>query len=259
MDTTLLLAFIQSATEFLPISSSGHLILAEKFGFSDQTLAMDVALHVGTLLAVLSYFWKDIYSLAVGFWRQGFEQRFGMYLIVATIPACIAGYFLNDLVETTLRNPIIIAYTSIFYGVLLWAVDRYAPRQKTLHQMKLRDAFLIGLAQALALIPGTSRSGITMTCARALGITRVESARFSMLLSIPTIFLGAAYVFWVGYHDHTLTIPEAREQIYIGILFSAVFGLLAVWFLMKWLKTASFAVFALYRILLGCFLLVYFL
>lgn len=252
--STFLLSIIQSATEFLPVSSSGHLILAEKFGFSNQTLLTDISLHLGTLFAVCAFFFKDIYRLLVGFWHKGTEQKLGCELIVATVPAVIVGFFLADIVETTLRSPIIIAYTSIFYGILLWVIDKKAPREKTITQMTYKNALFIGIAQSLALIPGTSRSGITMTCARFLGYSRTESARFSMLMSIPIIFFGAIYMLFKSFQENTLS-TELLSQIGLGIITSAVFGLIAVWFLMRWLKTASFALFACYRVILGIVLL----
>ncbi len=252
-ETTLILSIMQSATEFLPVSSSGHLILLESFGITNQDLLMDISLHLGTLFAVCAFFYKDILKMLTGFWHKGTEQKIAFSLIVATIPAAIAGYFLNDIIETTLRSPLIIASTSIFYGVLLWIVDKYAPKTKTVEQITYKHAFFIGLAQALALVPGTSRSGITMTCARFLGFTRVESARYSMLMSIPVIALGGIYMLYKGMKEGTLS-PEMMNQIGIGIGASAVFGLLAVWFLMKWLKKASFGIFAIYRVALGLFL-----
>ena len=157
---TLLLSFVQSATEFLPVSSSGHLVLMEKFGFSNQTLLMDISLHVGTVFAVIAFFYKDIFSLLKGFYKKGtLEQKLAIQLIIATIPACIAGFFLSDIIETVLRSPLVIAYTSIFYGILLFVADKFSPVKKDIAEMSYKDAFLIGCAQALALIPGTSRSG----------------------------------------------------------------------------------------------------
>lgn len=258
MFETILLSFIQSATEFLPVSSSGHLILAEKFGLSDQTLATDVALHVGTLVAVLAYFWKDVWGLVRGIWNPGFERSLFVQLIVATIPAVVIGFFLLDFVETAFRSPLIIAFTSIFFGILLWWVDKVSRRNRVLHEMTLQDALMIGLAQCLALVPGTSRSGITITCARWLGLKRVEAARFSMLLSIPTISLGALYVLFQTGQTGTLG-ALMSHRLLLGMGLSAVFGLIAVWFLMNWIRTASFAIFAVYRVLLGLILFAYFL
>lgn len=248
---TLLLSFVQSATEFLPVSSSGHLVLMEKFGFSNQTLLMDISLHVGTVFAVIAFFYKDIFSLLKGFYKKGtLEQKLAIQLIIATIPACIAGFFLSDIIETVLRSPLVIAYTSIFYGILLFVADKFSPVKKDIAEMSYKGAFLIGCAQALALIPGTSRSGITMTTARFLGLGRVQSAKFSMLMSIPVIALGAIYMIYKAFLEGIVT-QNIIQEISFGVVSAAVFGLLAVWFLMRWLKTASFAVFAIYRVLLG--------
>lgn len=257
MNETILLSFIQSATEFLPVSSSGHLILAEKFGLSDQSLSMDVALHVGTLIAVLAYFWKDVWGLISKIWKPGFERNLCIQLIVATLPALVVGYFLHDIVETVFRSPMLIAGTSIFYGILLWWVDKVSKRDRVLSSLTLKGAFMIGCAQTLALVPGTSRSGITITCARYLGLKRTEAARFSMLLSIPVILLGALYELYRNYSSGTLSHLLSNE-LYMGVFMSAVFGMIAVWFLMRWVKTASFAIFAIYRVILGIVLILYF-
>ncbi len=255
---TLLLSFVQSATEFLPVSSSGHLVLMEKFGFSNQSLLMDISLHLGTLIAVLAFFHKDILALITKFYKKGPEQKLVIDLIIATIPACLIGFFFNDIIETVLRSPIVIAITSIFYGILLWIADKFSPKAKTINNIGAKEALIIGCAQALALIPGTSRSGITMTSARFLGINRVDSAKFSMLLSVPVIALGGLYMLFKGATEGILT-PDLLSEISIGIVSAGLFGLGAVWFLMRWLRTASFAVFAIYRILLGLFLLFTFL
>lgn len=254
----ILLSFIQSATEFLPVSSSGHLILAESFGLSNQSLATDVALHVGTLVAVLAYFWRDVFGMICGIWRAGATRKLFLHLCVATFPAVIVGYFILHIVETALRSPIIIACTSIFFGILLWWVDKVSRKNRTLREMTYADALTIGVAQCLAMVPGTSRSGITMTCARWLGLKRIEAARFSMLLSIPTIGLGAAYVlFQTGKSGNLHTL--VNSELFWGMGLSALFGLGAVWFLMTWVRTASFAIFAAYRVLLGLILLACFL
>jgi len=254
----LILSFIQSMTEFLPVSSSGHLILADCFGLSNQTLTTDIALHAGTLIGVMAYFYKDIVQLLTGIWHKGPTRTLFIHLCVATIPVVIVGFFAKSIIETTLRSPFVVAFSAIFFGILLWAVDKYAQKNKTLGGLTITGAFLIGVAQVLALIPGTSRSGITITCARALHINRTEAARFSMLLSIPTIGLGALYILGQNILNHT-TAQLLNLNLCLGIALSAVFGLFAVWFLMKWVKTASFAIFAIYRIGLGLFLIYYFL
>ncbi len=250
----LVLSFVQSATEFLPVSSSGHLILMGLLTKTQQSLSVDVALHIGTLVAVIAYFYKDIWGLITGFWHKGTEQQLGLHLIIATIPALIAGFFGLHLIETVFRSPWVIAFTSIFYGILLWLADKYAPARRTVGQMRYRDAVYIGLAQMLALIPGTSRSGVTMTCARILGITRTESARFSMLLSVPTIALGGVYMVYQQYTSGTVS-QLINPEIGWSMLSAAIFGLGAIWFLMRWLQHASFLLFAVYRVILGIVLI----
>ncbi|MDR2901970.1 MAG: undecaprenyl-diphosphate phosphatase [Lactobacillales bacterium] len=255
MISVFLLALVQSITEFLPVSSSGHLILMEKFGVSHQTLVMDVGLHLGTVVAVIIYFWKDIVSLTEALFKKNESRPLLFKLILATVPIVIVGAVLKDSIETNFRSASLIAVTSILYGMLLWGVDARAPRQKTISKITMMDALLIGVAQVLALVPGTSRSGITMTCARALGIERADAARFSMLLSIPAILLSAVYVFFCAWRDGQLT-GIVQTQLYAGIMLSAIFGFVAIWFLMKWVKKASFAVFGIYRVLLGIVLIV---
>lgn len=248
---TFLLSFIQSATEFLPVSSSGHLVLMEKFGFSNQTLLMDISLHVGTLVAVLAFFYKDIFDLLKGFYKCGTQQqKLAFQLVLATIPACVVGFFFVDIIETVLRSPLVIAFTSVFYGILLYLADKFSPVKKEMKDLSYKDAFIIGCAQALALVPGTSRSGITMTTARFLGVGRVQSAKFSMLMSVPVISLGALYMMFNAVKEGFIN-STMLQEIGVGVASAAFFGLLAVWFLMRWLRTASFAVFAIYRIALG--------
>ena len=236
MISLLFLALIQSLTEFLPISSSGHLLLASLSGFSEQGIGADVALHVGTLLAVILYFWHDILDMM-------------LQLIVATLPVVVIGLIIHFCHVPLLRNAIVVGVCSIFFGWLLWRVDSTSSCHRKIDQMEYKDAFLIGLAQVLALIPGTSRSGITMTCARWRGFKREESARFAMLLSIPTIALAGIYMGWQAYQGR-IELP-ATIDLSMAVMAAALFGLGAIAFLMKWLQKASFFVFALYRIVLG--------
>lgn len=254
---TAFLAFVQSATEFLPVSSSGHLVLSEKFGLSSQSLSMDVALHVGTLLAVLIYFAKDIKQIITDLLLKETNQPLGRNLIIATIPILAVGALWADII-VRFRSPFIIAGTSIFYGLLLWIVDATVRPKTDLHAMTWKEALCVGCAQVLALVPGTSRSGITMTCCRALGLNRTDSARFSMLLSIPTILAAAGYILWQAARNHTLS-QFTHPSMLTGIALSAVLGLLVIYFLLEWLKRASFAVFTVYRVALGLIVLYYFL
>ncbi len=244
MISLLFLALIQSLTEFLPISSSGHLLLASLSGFSEQGIGVDVALHVGTLLAVILYFWHDILDML------SFKNlRLMLQLIVATLPVIVIGLIIHFCHVPLLRDAIVVGVCSIFFGWLLWRVDSTSSCHRKIDQMEYKDAFLIGLAQVLALIPGTSRSGITMTCARWRGFKREESARFAMLLSIPTIALAGIYMGWQAYQGK-IELP-AITDLSIAVMAAALFGLGAIAFLMKWLQKASFFIFALYRIVLG--------
>ncbi|MDD3668989.1 MAG: undecaprenyl-diphosphate phosphatase [Alphaproteobacteria bacterium] len=251
-----ILSLIQGLTEFLPVSSSGHLILAEEAGITAQGLVSDIALHVGTLFAVCLYFGRDLWDIKKRLFKTRRLGDLEINLIVATIPAVAVGFFVRDIVETALRSPIVIAAAAIVFGILLWLADKTSRSSKHMTQMRVWDAFCIGCAQCLAFIPGVSRSGITMTCARWLGVKRSDSARFSMLLSVPTIFLGAAWVFYQAVRDAA---PIVWPELAAGIVFSAVFGWLAIGFLMRWVQHASFGVFAIYRIALGLVLLYYFL
>ena len=257
MFQTIVLSLIQSLTEFLPISSSGHLLLADAFNFSNQSLDFDAALHLGTLIAVVLYFYKDLLALLWGIWQKGAERILFFQLLIATLPVLCVGYFAKYIIETALRSPLVVAITSICFGILLWIVDKYSLKTKKIKQLSYWGALFIGLAQILALVPGTSRSGITITAARFLGMNRTDSTRFSMLLSIPTIFIAGTYALWEA--SKTKAALALTTQMMWGIGLTAIFGLMAVWFLMHWVKRASFAVFAIYRIILGVFLLYFFL
>lgn len=254
---TIVLALIQSATEFLPVSSSGHLILAPRLmRWADQGMLTDVALHVGTLLAVMIYFRRDVAAMFFGardVFRRSFstpDARLVLNLCIATVPALLAGFFLHDFIEQNLRSEKIIATTAVLFGILLYWADKKGAKDGSVAKMTPKEALVIGLAQTLALIPGVSRSGITMTAARFAGIGREESARFSMLLAIPTI--GAAGA-WMALKIFTSPVGQGADMLQLGtgVAVSFAGGALAISFLMNWLKKSSFAVFAVYRILLG--------
>lgn len=275
----LLIAIVQGITEFLPISSSGHLILIPNFtSFPDQGPLIDVAVHVGSLLAIMVYFFKDVVSLArggfasVGIGQAPAERRLFWWIVLGTIPAVAFGLSIklglfNGLVSSvfgititdgdlmaSIRFTDLIAFNLIFYGILLGLADHFGREVKRFEDMTWRDGLIVGIAQALAIIPGTSRSGVTMTAARALGYSRFESARFSFLLSIPAV-AGAG----------VLIVPEifeaggdlAVEALIAGVLtFIAAFATMA--FLMNFLKKASMLVFVLYRVAMGVALLSFF-
>ncbi len=248
MGSLLFLALVQSLTEFLPISSSGHLLLSNFFGLSRQGVGVDVMLHLGTLLAVMIYFRRDVWQMVC------FKNmHLLMNLVVGTLPIVAAGSLLLLFDLPLLRGAFWVGVCSLFFGWLLWWVDEKYPCLRKLEQMTFSQAFLIGVAQVLALIPGTSRSGITITCARGLGFNRKESARFSMLLSIPAIFLAGCYaVFKAG--QGAFILPPLSE-LSVALLAAAMFGLLVIACLMKWLQKASFLIFAVYRILVGVLVL----
>lgn len=260
MDTVqvVFLAIIQGLTEFLPISSSAHLILPSALlGWEDQGLAFDVAVHVGSLLAVSMYFRKDIRLLIVC-WCQSLaggqqtpESRLGWQIILATIPAGLAGLFLGDLIEFHLRSIAVIASTTIVFGILLGLSDKFSHRVKNLHQFTWRSALIVGCAQALALIPGTSRSGITITAALALGFDRAAAARFSFLLAIPIIVLSGSYK---GIQLVQLeTVPWI--EIFLGTLLSAVTAYLCIHLFLTWINRIGMLPFVVYRLILGAVLI----
>ena len=196
-----ILAIIQGLTEFLPISSSAHLILPSAvLGWKDQGLAFEVAVHVGTLLAVVLYFRKEVGSMAVAWFgtlkgeRNNFDGKLAWWIIFATIPAGLFGLLGKDFIEEHLRTALVIAATTLIFGFLLGFADIKAKQNKSIENLGFKGAMLIGLAQAIALIPGTSRSGITMTIGLMLGLSRENAARFSFLLSIPAIAMAGSYL-----------------------------------------------------------------
>jgi len=253
----LVLGVLQGLAEFLPISSSAHLALAPwVFGWQDPGLAFDVALHVGTLVALLWYFraeWLRLLSSALIVLRtrslHGPEERRLAYLVVGTIPGGIAGLLLERKADEAFRAPALIASALIVMGILLWAVDAAAPARRTLNNLGWRDALLIGVAQALALVPGVSRSGATITAGRALQLDRESAAVFSFLLSMPIIAGAAVHEFPRLLHAG-LTAP-----LIIGMVSAAVSGWFAIAIVLQYVKRHNYAAFAVYRVLLGLFVL----
>ena len=251
------LGLLQGATEFLPISSSGHLVLAEYFlGLEEVGLSFDVALHLGTLLAILTYFRKDFMLMIRALLPVTdpddeilFHRKLALYIVLGTIPGGLAGFLLNDLVETIFRDPVLVA--SSLGGVallLLWA-ERVGKKRRDIRAISLVDAIVIGTAQALAVVPGVSRSGITMTAALFGGFNRQAAARFSFMLSAPIIFGAGVY-----------KVPEIISQggengqftFYLaGFLASALSGYLFIAWLLKFIRTRTFDIFAYYRLVLA--------
>jgi undecaprenyl-diphosphatase len=257
----LVLGILQGLAEFLPISSSAHLALAPwAFGWPEPGLSVDVALHVGTLVAVLVYFrdeWAKLIVAAVEIVRtqriQSFEQKRVMFLLLATIPGGLAGVFLNDYAESSFRSPALIAVALAAMGVLLWLVDRMRPTTRSLNSIHWTDALLIGIAQAAALLPGVSRSGATITAGRALALDRASAATFSFLMSMPII--AAAALFKV---PHLLHSGGGSLPLLVGVTASAVSGWLAIAIVMRYVRSNSYGVFAVYRVLLAAAVLALF-
>lgn len=263
-----LLALVQGITEFLPISSSAHLILMRVFGAeagldtlgptAGAELAFDVALHVGTLAAVVVYVWHDLWSIVGGAVRGFGGQRgegwyLGWQLVLATIPIIIIGLLSKDLITDTLRSVEVVAWATLVFGIVLWIADRAMDRLPLAH-LGYGRAMLIGIAQVLSLIPGVSRSGICMTMGRAVGLNRVDAARFALLLSIPTI-AGAGTLAALDLYESGNAQLEIDALIGAGLAFVSAW--LAILLMMRWLARASFLPFVVYRIALGLVLLAF--
>jgi len=259
--SSLILGIIQGITEFVPISSSGHLVLLHKVLPLDlvSNLAFDVALHFGTLLAVIFFFWVDIGKIINAWLRGGFRRnmdsqaKLGWYIIVATFPAALTGYFFEDFIETKLRSVLVVAVMLAVIAILFLLVEKKSWQTEELDKLNWQKSLWVGLAQAVALIPGTSRSGITIIAGISGNLKREAAVRFSFLLSIP-IVLGAnikkipavAGIFVQG--DFILLL--------IGFFMSFVFGWLAIKYFLKFVRSNSLAIFAYYRIALACLILI---
>ncbi|MCG8562159.1 MAG: undecaprenyl-diphosphate phosphatase [Hyphomicrobiales bacterium] len=259
IEQIIVLAIVQGITEFLPISSSGHLILVPALtGWPDQGLATDVMVHVGSLFAILVYFWRDVLRLMSGVLdlakrRWTTDAKLAVYIAAATIPAVIFGLVLKATgFLDSIRGIEIVAWNALIFGLLLLIADRIGPQVNVMENMTFRTAMLIGLAQALALIPGTSRSGITMTAARYLGYTRPEAARFSFLLGIPAI-AGAGLLTVL---DLESSGAGVSSDALLAAAFTFVSALIAIAFLMAVVKRLSFLPFVIYRFLIAGFLFV---
>lgn len=258
------LALVQAATEFLPVSSSGHLILAPRLlGWADQGLEFDIATNTGTLLAVVAYFRRDLAELL----RQGralaarptgerSEAPLLLALVVGTLPAAAVGLLIKDWVAGAARGWAIVAINAVVYGLLLIAADLLGRKQRSLGELGARHALIVGLAQALALVPGTSRSGVTMTAALGLGYTREAAARFAFLLAVPIgLLVGAKQLL-----DLALGVPlgVSGTSLVIGIAVSAVAGYGVIALLLGWVRRHSLVVFGVYRLALAAALWLYF-
>jgi undecaprenyl-diphosphatase len=264
----ILLGLVQGLGEFLPISSSAHLILVPwLFNFPDPGLSFDVALHFGTLIAIVLYFWKDwldimVITLSSSPFGRGFSPKFFLkfgqtgegqtlrytkytfwLVVLATIPGALFGYLLENKAEAAFRNPLLIAFSLVILGALLYLADKHTQEKKNLQNLTLRDSVLIGCSQALAIIPGVSRAGSTITTGLALGLSRESAARFSFLMSAPIIF-GASLVKF----KYLLSAGSAEI---VAIIVAAISGYFAIAWMLKFIEKVSYRVFFWYRLALA--------
>lgn len=245
----LVYGIVQGVGEFLPISSSAHLILVPwLFGWNDPGIAFDVALHLGTLLAVIIFFWRDWIILTVNGIKKpkSTEGKLFWFLVLATIPGAIIGKLLEEQAETAFREPWLIGAMLMIMGLILYVCDRLGSKKDTLDKIGLGRSFAIGFSQAIAIIPGVSRSGITMAAGLAMGLNRESVARFSFLLSTPIILGAGLFKFKDMLNAQIDAIPFA-----IGIITSAIAGILSIKFLLEYLKSKGFGIFVWYRLILG--------
>jgi len=258
------LGVVQGLTEFLPVSSSGHLIfLPHIFGWTDQGITFDVVLHLGTLVAVTIYFRRKLYSILKEFfklvnWKQKFKGsengKLGWFLLLSIIPAGIFGLLFGDSIETHLRSTHIVAFSLIFWGILLFVADWFSEKNKQHSELNVKRVIWIACAQALALIPGTSRSGVTMTAGLFGKLSKKDAAEFSFLMSVPIIFLaGSVKVLELLKNVHMFEMDMGA--LFLGFLASAVSGFFAIGFLLKMIQKWSFKPFALYRVGIGILIL----
>ncbi|MCG8379734.1 MAG: undecaprenyl-diphosphate phosphatase [Proteobacteria bacterium] len=256
----IILALIQGITEFLPVSSSAHLILVPVLTeWQDQGLAIDVAAHLGSLFAVIFYFRKDIARILVAGIESISKQKIDnidsklfWYLVLASIPVLVTGFIFRGFISTYLREPLVIAGTSIGFGLLLWYADVYGKRIRRLESLSIGDVIIIGIAQVFALIPGTSRSGITITAGLLLGLDRVNAARFSFLMSVPIIFIAGAY-------EAVKLIQAGAGMDIFNFIFttflSAISAFAAIHYFLRFIDRIGMLPFVIYRVILGVVLI----
>lgn len=252
---SVILGAVQGITEFFPISSTAHLVLFPWFfSWHDEGLPFNVALHVGSLIAIIVYFWRDWLLIINEFLKAVAERSFeghpsgriGLYLIIATIPGAVFGVLFEDLAAGLLRDPLSIAITLSFFGLLLYIADRFSGKRKSVEEMNLTDCLIIGFSQALAIVPGVSRSGITITGAMFRNFKRDEAARFSFLMAAPLI--AGAGIFEARHLEYSAVVSKPFIG---GFIASAVFAFLAIKYLLRFVRKQSYTVFVVYRLLLA--------
>jgi undecaprenyl-diphosphatase len=255
----IVLAIVQGITEFLPVSSSGHLILVPYFtDWPDQGLDFDLAVHIGTLTAIVAYFRHTLAAMARD-WvlsivqrREVGESRLAWAVLFGTIPAGVVGLLFRHDIETTLRSPLVVACTTIGYAVLLFIADRIGKQQRDERSIGWLDVVVIGCAQALALVPGTSRSGVTITAGLFRNLSRAAAARFSFLLAVP-VMTAAGLAELVGYAGGDVAVDT--RAVVLGLVISALTGFACIHFFLKWLTRYGVLPYVLYRLALGAVLL----
>jgi len=258
---SIILGAIQGITEFFPVSSTAHLVLSPWFfSWTDQGLPFNVALHMGSLIAIIYYFWRDwiliikefLQSVLKGSFEGRPNGKTGLYLVIATVPGALAGLLFEEYAAGLLRHPLSIAFSLSFFGVILYFSDRVSKKNKTVGEMNIVDCIIIGLSQVLAIIPGVSRAGITITGAMFRNLNREEAAKFSFLLGAPLI--AGAGVFEARHLEYSavMSVPFIA-----GVLASAVFAFLAIKYLLRFVRKSSYTVFVIYR--LGLAVLIVFL
>ena len=251
-----LIGIIQGVTEFLPISSSGHLVLfAQLTNWEDQGLFTDIAVHFGTLFAVLIYLRKDIYYFLTNIFQfKLFEDQIIFKIILATLPAIILGYFIYDYVSLYFRSIQLIAVSSIVFAIILFFADRVKMESKSWNKITYLESLIVGFFQVLAFVPGASRAGVTITGARVLGYDRLNAARFSMILSIP-IILASMTLSFINIFNEKYVVVNLYQSFYAAVV-AFITALLSIIFLMRFIRKANFNIFIIYRIILGIILLI---
>lgn len=249
----IILGLVQGLTEFIPVSSSGHLLIVHDiFGSTENTLAFDVALHVGTLLALIAFFRKDLYKLLINIFNKNEEGKLARLLLIATIPAGLAGLFFSGFIDDNLRSPLVVVFTLSIAGLIMLVVDKISKSNK-IEKVSTKQGITIGFIQVLALIPGVSRSGATMTAGLAVGLDRVTAARFSFLLAVP-IIAGSAFGMLIKGSEST---GVNNLHLFAGMLAAFLSGMLAIKFMLSVIKKIGLAPFAYYRFAVALLVLIF--